>query len=323
MKKFIFILIVALIAAGFIFGPTLLAQFRMSSAPAGPAGPGPGRPGGPGGRQGGAGTVFYVRTTDAEIRNLEAYIEVNGNIVNEEQVTVVPEASGKLVSMKTSLGVTVNRGELIAEVDPSRPGSQYSLSPVYAPVSGVVVSNPLPAGSTVTTATPLLTIASGNTLEIHASIPEREVGQLSTGLSAEVRLEAFPGEIFDARIVRLSPVVDPNSRTKNIILRFNREDRRINAGMFARIKLNTRIYENVVSIPQDAVVESMGVPAVFILSGGSGETSEVNMRGVITGVTVDGRTEIKSGLDAGDKVVVQGQQFLTDGARVRVLGARL
>ena len=147
-------------------------------------------------------------------------------------------------------------------------------------------------------------------------VPEREIGQLREGLGAEVRLEAFPGEIFQAQISRMSPVVDSVSRTKSIVLRFVRYDQRISAGMFARIKLNTRIYNNVISIPQEAVVESRGVYAVFVLSG----EDRVIMKEVSLGVTVDGETEIISGLDAGDKVVVQGQQFLTDGATVRVLG---
>ena len=316
MKKIILVIIVALVAAGLAFGPSLLAQFNGPSTAPG----GPGRPG----REGAANTVFTVRTEDAVIRSLQAYIELNGNIVSEEQVTVVPEAAGKLVSMRPAIGSTVRKDELIAQVDPSRPGSQYSLSPVYAPVSGVVVSNPLPAGSTVSTATALLTIASAGSLEIEAMVPEREVGQLRPGLSAEIRLEAFPGEIFRAELVKLSPVVDPVSRTKNITLRFVREDPRINSGMFARVKLKTRTYENVVSIPQDAVIENRGVPVVFVLSGASGEEAgQVSMRTVEPGVTVDGETEIKSGLKAGDKVVIQGQQFLSDGAAVRVLGESL
>jgi multidrug efflux pump subunit AcrA (membrane-fusion protein) len=320
MKKFVLFIIVALVAAGLAFGPSLLAQFNAQSAAPG----GPGGPGGPGrtpGRADAANTVFTVRTADAEIRSLQAYIEINGDIVSAQQVAVVPEAAGKLVSMKAALGSTVRRGDLIAQVDPSRPGSQYSLSPVYAPVSGMVVSNPISVGSTVSTASALLTIATAGSLEIEAMVPEREVGQLRVGLPAEVRLEAFPGEIFRAEVVKLSPVVDPASRTKNITLRFVREDTRINSGMFARIKLNTRTYQNVVSIPQDAVVENRGVPVVFVLAGAAGGgTGQVSMREVSIGVTVDGEAEIKGGLEAGNKVIVQGQQFLTDGAAVRVLG---
>jgi multidrug efflux pump subunit AcrA (membrane-fusion protein) len=315
MKKILMLVAVLAIAAGLVFGPSLLAQFNDQSAAGGPAGPG--GPGGPGMGGGVSNTVFAVRTAEARIRSLQAYIEVNGDIVSAQQVTVVPETAGKLVSMKAALGSRVSRGTLVAEVDPSRPGSQYSLSPVYAPVSGVVVTSPAPEGSTVSTGTSLFAIAVGEDIEIEALIPERELGQLRPGLSAEARLEAFPGEVFAAELTRLSPVLDPASRTKKVILRFVRDDPRIDPGMFARIKLNTRIYENVVSIPQEAVVENRGVPAVFVLSGNG---NQVSMREVIPGVTVNGEVEIKSGLEAGEKVVVQGQQFLSDGAAVRVIG---
>ncbi|MDR3116206.1 MAG: efflux RND transporter periplasmic adaptor subunit [Treponema sp.] len=317
MKKFVMFIMAALIAAGLIFVPSLVAQRDTPSSAAGPEGSG--RPG----MAGSGGAVFTVRTEEAQIRNLQAYIEVNGNILSAEQVTVVPEAAGKLVSMSAALGATVRKGELLAQVDPSRPGSQYSLSPVYAPISGLVVSNPAPVGSTVSTATALLTVAAAGSLEIEALIPEREIGQLRAGLPAEVRLEAFPGELFKAAVAKLSPVVDPASRTKRITLRFIREDRRVNSGMFARIKLNTRTYEKVISIPQEGVVENRGVPAVFVLSSLNGEgTGQVRLREVSLGVTVDGEVEIKSGLNAGDRVIVQGQQFLTDGSAVRVLGNR-
>jgi multidrug efflux pump subunit AcrA (membrane-fusion protein) len=320
LKKFLILIIVAALAAGFIFIPQKLA--RGNAAIPGPGGPGMGRPGGQGTQD--RNTVFAVRTAYAERRTLQAYIEVNGNIVSEKQVAVVPDAAGKLVSMKVSLGSLVQKGALVAEVDPSRPGAAYSLSPVYAPISGTVVSNPLTIGSTVSTGTTLLTLAAAGSTEIEAAIPEREVGQLRTGLRADVFLEAFPGEVFAAELIRLSPVVDPVSRTKQIILTFIREDSRINPGMFARIKLNTRTYQNVVSIPEDAIVENRGTTVVYVaLFGNTPEgTTRVSMREIETGVSVDGEVEVKSGLYSGEEVVIQGQQFLGDGAAVRVIGNR-
>ncbi|MDR0706371.1 MAG: efflux RND transporter periplasmic adaptor subunit [Treponema sp.] len=318
MKKLVTLIIVAALGAGFIFIPQKLAS-GSASVP-GPEWPGSG--GGPGGRQTQyRNTVFAVRTATAERRTLQAYIEVNGNIVSEKQVAVVPDAAGKLVSMKVRLGSLVRKGALVAEVDPSRPGIDYSLSPVYAPISGTVVSNPLAIGSTVSTATTLLTLAAAGSTEIEAAIPEREVGQLRAGLRAEVFLEAFPGEVFAAEVIRLSPVLDPVSRTKRIVMRFIREDPRINPGMFARIKLNTRAYPQVVSVPEDAIVENRGTTAVYVVSAGAAETT-VSMREIEAGVSVDGEVEIKSGLDSGEAVVIQGQQFLTDGAAVRVIGNR-
>ncbi|MDR1047316.1 MAG: efflux RND transporter periplasmic adaptor subunit, partial [Treponema sp.] len=310
-KKLIVIIIVAALAAGLVFIPQKLTG-GGTSVPE------------PGGRQTqNRNTEFAVRVSYAERRTLQAYIEVNGNIVSGKQVAVVPNVAGKLVSMKAGLGSRVQKGALVAEVDPSRPDADYSLSPVYAPISGTVLSNPLSIGSTVSTGVTLLTLAAAGSTEIEAAIPEREVGQLRTGLRADIFLEAFPGEVFAAEVIRLSPIVDPVSRTKKIILTFIREDPRINPGMFARIKLNTRTYERVLSIPEDAIVENRGAKVVYVVSTVSlpagneadgtmpEETTRVRMKEIEAGVSVDGEVEIKSGLDSGEAVVIQGQQFLT------------
>jgi RND family efflux transporter MFP subunit len=112
-------------------------------------------------------------------------------------------------------------------------------------------------------------------------------------------------------------MLDANSRTKRIVLDFAAQDNRINAGMFAGIKLNTRNYTNVIAVPAEAVVEVRGVNGVYALEDAE---ERAHFREITAGVTVDGETEIRSGLEAGMLVVVQGQQFLTDGAKVRVIG---
>jgi multidrug efflux pump subunit AcrA (membrane-fusion protein) len=115
-------------------------------------------------------------------------------------------------------------------------------------------------------------------------------------------------------------------------MQFDRLDQRIIPGMFARVKLNTRTYENVVSVPQDAIIEHRGRTVVYVLNTNPDDnyangipegTPRVEMREVIIGVNVDREVEIRSGLEPGEEVVVQGQQFLTDGAPVRVIGRRI
>jgi RND family efflux transporter MFP subunit len=255
-------------------------------------------------------------------KTLQAYIEINGNIVAEQQVSVVPDAAGKLVSLEVKLGSSVGKGQIIAHVDPSRPGTSYFLSPVSAPIAGIVVSGPLAVGSTVTTGTSIMTIAASNTIQIEANIPEREIGQLRTGLTATVTLEAFPGELFNATIIQVAPVVDPISRTRRIILDFDQQDSHIIPGMFARIKLKTRVYADVISVPSAALTEVRGISGVYIVEAPANvnDTNVARFIKVETGVSVDGETEIKSGLTGNEAVVIQGQQFLSSDAAVRIIG---
>jgi multidrug efflux pump subunit AcrA (membrane-fusion protein) len=303
IKTLLIIGITAAIAVAFIYVPSLLAE-----------------KGNPKGSRDGVGTratsVFSVHTAQSEHKTLQAYIEINGNIVAEQQVTVVPDTAGKLVSLEAALGSSVRKGQLVAQVDPSRPGAVYSLSPVHAPIAGIVVSGPVAIGSTVSTGTSIMTIAASNAINLEANIPEREIGQLRTGLKATVTLEAFPGESFNATITQVSPVVNPISRTKRIILNFDRQDSRINPGMFAHIQLRTRVYTNVITVPSGTITEVRGINGVYVVE----EPNRVQFIQVETGVTVDGETEIKSGLTGNEAVVIQGQQFLSDGAEVRNIG---
>lgn len=314
-KKLIVAALVAAVAAALVAGPSLLAKGKTSAGKSGAAG-GPGGFGAKGSNAAAAPSAVSVRTAEAVKTTLQSYIEVNGDVVAETKVDVVPDAAGKLVSLKVEVGSEVRKGQLIAEVDPSKPGAAYSLSPVYAPISGTVTAAPLSVGATVSTATTVATVGVMDKLEIEAKIPERDVGQLKAGLRAQVSLEAFPGELFAASVSRVAPVVDSSSRSKAVVLKFQRDDPRINAGMFAHVKLSTVAYADRVAVPDGALTTIKGATSVYVVKGDA-----VELRAVKTGVSVDGLTEIAEGVAAGETVVTEGQQLLSDGAAVRVVAA--
>jgi multidrug efflux pump subunit AcrA (membrane-fusion protein) len=263
--------------------------------------------------------ILSVRTTRAEKRTLSAFLEVNGDIVSVLQADTFPDVSGKLIQVKVVLGTWVRKGDVIALIDPSRPGAVYMNSPVYAPISGIVSKTPISVGMIVSPNTPITTVSAIDNLEISVRIPEREVACLINGLKADVTLQAYPGEIFSVTISRISPILDSTTRTKSIILTFDHYDSRINAGMFARIRLNTKTYQSVLAVPAEAIINKHGESIVFILQDGISGILFAEQREVMSGVSLNGWTEIKSGLSEGETVVVRGQQLLRGGEMVRVI----
>lgn len=276
--------------------------------------------GGPSGfnKRGGAGgsTVFTVRSAEAKVSTLNDYVITNGEVESQSAVDVFPSMSGKVSQVNVLLGSQVRKGDVIAKIDPSEPGTKYALSPVEAPISGSIVSSPLKVGTTVTTNSAITMIGDVDNLQVTASIPERYVAELKTGLKAEVYLEAYPGVTFTATVSRVSPVVDSATRTKQVILNFDRKDSRVNAGMFAKVKLYTTKYSGKVTVPSDAVVTNDdGSAYLFVVN----DNYTVSRRSVKTGKSVDSVIQITDNLVQGERVVYEGMLSLSDGAAVNDL----
>ncbi len=262
-------------------------------------------------------TVYSVKTEKINLTDLQEYMKVNGTVKADNSISVYPDASGKLSSVSVTLGDYVKRGQVIAQVDPSVPGSHYALSPVIAPIDGYVTSLPLTRGTTVSTSTAVASIGKIDKLQIEVLIPESKIAGLKKGLTAEVRLEAYKDETFPAHVFRVSPIVDETSRTKEVYFLFDTSDSRINAGMYVSIKLNTILHEKAIAIPTDAITSERGKSYVYVMNS---DGSTVKKTEVTKGVTVDGITEITAGLSEGLEIVTSGMQVLSDGVTVKIVG---
>lgn len=265
------------------------------------------------GGMGGNQMEVSVRSLTAEITTLNDYVVTNGEIRASSQVSVLPDMAGKLVSVKVALGDKVRRGQLIAYVDPSMPGTVFANSPVYSPISGTVIQTPIAAGTKVSTASVITIVGQTDELQVTANISEKYVAALKKGLKAEISLEAYPGEIFAATVTHVSPVLDATSRTKEVTLSFDEKDERINAGMFAKLKLYTFEYEGCVTVPASAIVIKNDRQHLWVIDP---ESKAVSLRAVSTGKSVDGIVQVIEGIEPGEKMVVQGMRNLSEGAHV-------
>lgn len=276
---------------------------------------GPGKGGGRG-RGGTGNTIFTVRSAEAVKKTLNDYVITNGEVESQSAVEVFPSMGGKVQQINVLLGSQVKKGDVIAKIDPSEPGTKYALSPVEAPISGSIVSIPLKIGTKVTTNSAVTMIGDIDNLQISASVPERYVSELKTGLKAEITVEAYPDVIFMATVSRVSPVVDAATRTKQVIMNFDKKDSRVNAGMFAKVKLYTSKYSGKLVVPSDAIITNDDdVSYLFVVN----DDYTVSRRTVKTGKAIDGMIQVTDNLMAGERVVYEGMLSLSDGANVNDL----
>lgn len=301
----IVIVLLAVTAAG-VFLINLSSKKKKEAA---------GGPGGFGGFGGGRGqqTATAVRTTVAKNQTITDFVLTNGEIETQKSIEVFPSIGGKVVDMKVSLGSPVKAGDVIAYIDPSEPGSYYAKSPVTAPIDGSIITSPVKIGQKVSMSSVITKIGDINNLQITAKVPERYVADIAIGQKAEITLQAYGEEKFMASVVRISPVVDPSTRTKEIILNFDKHYDKVNAGMFARVKLFTVDFGGYPVIQQDAFVENSDEYYLYIVK----DDSTVTKRKVTRGKSVDGYNQVVDGLSAGEVVVLEGMLSLYEGAKVR------
>jgi RND family efflux transporter MFP subunit len=158
-------------------------------------------------------------------------------------------------------------------------------------------------------------------LKLQAAVPERHRGEIKVGMTAELTVEAYPGETFAGTVARVSPMVDRSSRTFQVEIHVPNIDRRLCPGSFAKVAILTRIDEKARTVPEEALVSFAGVTKVFVVKDGVAREVPVKA-GVAMDVPGTGRprtwVEIEGELPLGTLIVTTGQTQLADGTPVRV-----
>jgi len=270
------------------------------------------------------GTIFAVNTTTAVEGEILDYLEVNGDVATKTSVDIYADTAGKLIKLYIGLGSYVRKDQVIAEVDPSKPGMKFVSSPVKSSIAGTIIDIPVDIGATITPAISIAKVSKMSQLEIRTHISERFISKIKVGLDALLHFEAYPQERFSAVVTELSPVVDPQSRTMEVKLNLGKNDSRIKTGMFTRIKIITEKKQGIVKIPAECMVKRYGGHYVFVVkdagqAGASEGSSIVEKRKVTPGIEIDGKLEIVEGLNPTEEIVIRGQTLLEDKARVKVI----
>ena len=266
--------------------------------------------------------VYAVSTYKTVAGNLDDYLEFGGDVASVNAVAVMPDMAGKVSRVLVNVGDMVGKDQVLAYVDASRAGMNYTASPVRSPISGRVTALPVTVGSTVSQASSIATVARTDDLEIKISIAERFISRISNGQKAVVTFDAYPSVEFPVTVKEVSPVLDTSTRTMQVKLKFNQKDSRIRVGMYARVKLVTDSVKNAIVVPNNAIVTRDGRNYIFLVNGnGSKKGASVRLESVTCGISVDNKTEITKGLEAGDEIVVKGMSLLNDGSKINIVSS--
>lgn len=184
---------------------------------------------------------------------------------------------------------------------------------ILAPFDGIVIERLVKFAENVTANQALFRISDFDPLLCPIQIPEKELSALKVGQPAHITVEAWPDETFSARVLRVSPVVDAATGTIKVTLQVASEGK-LSPGMFASVFLVRDSRADALTIPKLALSLESLVDTVYVVNGNVAERREVAL-----GFEESEYVEVLSGLSEEDRVIVVGQDGLSDGTPVYVL----
>lgn len=184
---------------------------------------------------------------------------------------------------------------------------------VTAPIGGVISELNVRDGMTVMAGAPLFRINGLDTIWVNADVPENLSAQVRPGNAVEARTPSLPGIVFKGKVGAILPEVNAATRTLKARIELANPSRQLVPGMFATLSLSAAPRADVLLVPTEAVIKT-GTRSVVMAALGDGKFIPLDVE---TGTETNGQTEIRKGLEEGQKVVVSGQFLIDSEASLR------
>jgi len=218
--------------------------------------------------------------------------------------------------------LNARRNQVIARIDQAKAdvtGAQVGVgySRITSPINGVVVLKQADVGYMATPGSPLLTIESSSSYRLEASVEESQIGKIRQGAPARVRIDALGGGEMTGVVDEIVPASDPLSRSYTVKITIPSESAGggtppVRSGLFGKVRFVTGQAE-ALTIPLKAILERGQLAGVYVVDA----AGIAHLRIVKTGKTYGEHVEVLSGLSAGEQIVTEGVDAVSDGSRVR------
>ena len=189
---------------------------------------------------------------------------------------------------------------------------------IGAPFSGILGIRQVNQGQYLNPGDGIVPLQSLDPIYIDYTLPERYFRQLSIGQPVKVALDALPGEAFEAQVAAIDAALMEGTRSIKLRATLRNPNSTLRPGMFAEVRTLVGEPQETLTIPQTAL--SYNTYGNFVMLVAENEEGQLvaNRRQVETGTVQDGRTEITSGLKAGEQVVRAGHNKLRPGQQVSI-----
>lgn len=185
---------------------------------------------------------------------------------------------------------------------------------VTSPIDGIIAGKEIIVGSLISNTMVPYVIMDIDTVQISISVTEQVINKIRKGSMFEVSIPAASSRPFKGEVKTVSPAPDGNTFAYNVLIGVSNKDNIIKPGMTAKVHILTEQRKNTLLVPLDSVLSDNGGKYVFIV-----EDNVAKKRSVNTGIIKDDTVEISSGVEAGELLVIKGQQLLKHNCPVKIV----
>ncbi|MBU3056520.1 efflux RND transporter periplasmic adaptor subunit [Pseudomonas indica] len=202
---------------------------------------------------------------------------------------------------------------------------------ILAPFAGTIGIRQVDVGDYLASGTTIATLQDLSTLYVDFFLPEQNAPQLAIGQRVRVSVAAYPGEVFEGQISAINPKVETTTRNLQVRATLDNPDEKLLPGMFANLDVLLPEEPSRVRVPETAITYTLYGNSVYVIAEKKDEQGNVQKdekgqpvlvverRFVETGQRRDGWVVILKGLQAGERVVTDGQLKLDSGAHVAIV----
>lgn len=192
--------------------------------------------------------------------------------------------------------------------------AQLAQSIIVAPFSGKLGLRQVSVGDQVTPATPIVNLQAIDPINIDFTIPESDILKVAVGRKVTVEDDAYPDTKFEGTVKAIESVINSNAQSLTVRAEIPNSNGTLLPGTFMRVTLSTGQAQQVISIPQTAVMHAVDGNYVYRIL--NKKVAKVKVK---TGLQHGQQVDVTEGLKPGEQIVVTGQMKLNDGAAVEIL----
>ena len=253
---------------------------------------------------------FFVAQADFELagRNLERETNLYDHGVGARKNLLASETEFKVAEANLDAAEKKLHVLGFSEAQVEELKNSHQINPIIsldAPIGGKIIAINAVRGSMIDQNTEILGILDPTLVWVDAEIYKRDIARIKLGQDVKISVPAYADECFSGKVIYIGDVLKEETRTITVRTEVPNREYKLKPGMFADMTISLNHNDDVLAVPEEAVLEDQGEKIVFVRVGG-----EFQLQTVQTGMKESGFREIIAGLEEGQDVVIVGNYQL-------------